>query len=171
MRKPRSVLYAFVVRLCVRLSGELPVQLLLFEAVAAEGHNSAVIGPTPPSSRPGQHIATPARWLSGDACSFVPTPPATTLLVHVGSHRSSPTPTLVVLGLSSCPVKRSSPLSDLTHGRCQSGQSSKRVLVLEKIFTRRAGCIFISLLLFLTTFQESLLGRSKTPTELKLFGL
>lgn len=166
MRKPRSVSYAFVCTY-VCLSGELPVQLLLFEAVAAEGHNST--SPTPPSSRPSKHIATPARWLSGAACSFVPTPPAMTLLVHVGSNRSSPT--LVVLGLSSCPVKHSPTLSDLTHGRCQSGQSSKRVLVLEKIFTRRAGCIFISLLLFLTTFQESLLGRSKTPTELKLLGL
>lgn len=29
----------------------------------------------------------------------------------------------------------------------------------------------VSLLLFLRTFQESLLGKSKTPTELKLLGL
>ncbi|TKS75896.1 PH-interacting protein [Collichthys lucidus] len=35
------------------------------------------------------------RWLSDNACSFVPTPP--TLLVHVGSYRSVGTPTSVVL--------------------------------------------------------------------------
>lgn len=87
------VLYAFGVRVCVCASGEPLVQLLLFKAAAVGETQERCYLSTPPPSRPSEHIVCGGRWLSDEACSFVPP----TLLVHVGSHGSSQTPTLVVM--------------------------------------------------------------------------
>lgn len=93
------MLYAFVcaracVCVCVCTSGEPLVQLLLFEAVAMERHNSAVTCPLLLPLGPVSTSTTAVDGFSDNACSFAPTPP--TLLVHVGSYRCLLTPMLVV---------------------------------------------------------------------------
>lgn len=137
---------------CVRpgscLSSCCYLKLRLWEDTTAQlpVHSSSL------SAQWAHHFAS--RWLSDDACSSVPT--SAILLVHVGSHRSSLTPMLVVLWLSSCPENHSWPLSDLKHCWCQSGiNSSRTVLVLEtKKNMRRAGCILSISCYFWGLFQS-----------------
>lgn len=87
-----------VVRICVLVcvctSGESLVQLLLFQAVAMERHNSAVIcpllltlGPVSTLRRQPMAFLTPHVHLFQLLLHY---------LVHVGSHRSSLTPTPAV---------------------------------------------------------------------------
>lgn len=87
------MLYAFIVRVCVCTSGEPLTQPPLSEAAAVERHTAQLSVRSSFLSAQRAHRYA-SRRLSDDACSFVPSPP--TLLVHVGSHRSPPTPMLVV---------------------------------------------------------------------------
>lgn len=125
-------------------------------------HKSAVICPLLLLLGQASTSFVAADGFSDEACSFVPP----TLLVHVGSHGSSQTPTLVVLWLP--PVQWTTLHLRLTLNTV-AVRLGKTVLVLEQTQSGD-GCILSHSCYFWGLFQESLLGRSKTPTGLKLLG-